>query len=229
MANVDEYLTHIGYIGSKEPTVANLAALHSCHLLAVVYENISCIIGEKIKLDPDWIFEKIVKRGRGGFCFELNGVFHWLLKSLGYNVRMVSAMVYTPTGFTFPTDHLVNLVKIEGSQFLCDVGFGKHTFTTPIPLEVGVHSSPHGLHRVVGEMGGQVDLQKWYAGQWNTKWRVDLVTERVFSDFETQCKYHQTEPTAYMAGNSIAARYLPGGELITILGFSFRHYRFVYF
>ena len=66
MANVDEYLAHIGYTGSKEPTVANLAALHSCHLLAVVFENTSCIIGEKIKLDPDWIFDKIVKRGRGG-------------------------------------------------------------------------------------------------------------------------------------------------------------------
>merc|ERR1712203_636818 len=137
MANVDEYLAHIGYTGSKEPTVANLAALHSCHLLAVVFENVSCIIGEKIKLDPDWIFEKIVKSGRGGFCFELNGIFHWLLKSLGYNVRMVSAAVSfsitggggsyllrlqflrevksaqvaapTPTGFSFPTDHLVNL------------------------------------------------------------------------------------------------------------------------
>ena len=70
MANVDEYLAHIGYTGSKEPTVANLAALHSCHLLAVVFENISCIIGEKIKLDPDWIFEKIVKRGRGGEFFN---------------------------------------------------------------------------------------------------------------------------------------------------------------
>ena len=69
MANVDEYLAHIGYTGSKEPTVANLAALHSSQLQAVVFENISCIIGEKIKLDPDWIFEKIVKRGRGGELF----------------------------------------------------------------------------------------------------------------------------------------------------------------
>ena len=71
MANVDEYLAHIGYTGSKEPTVPNLAALHSCHLLAVVFENVSCIIGEKIKLDPDWIFEKIVKRGRGGEFLNL--------------------------------------------------------------------------------------------------------------------------------------------------------------
>ena len=70
MANVDEYLAHIGYTGSKEPTVASLAALHSHHLLAVVFENISCMIGEKIKLDPDWIFEKIVKRGRGGELFS---------------------------------------------------------------------------------------------------------------------------------------------------------------
>ena len=107
-ANVDEYLAHIGYTGSKEPTIANLGALHSCHLFSIVFENMSCIIGEKVQLDQDWIFEKIVKRGRGGkvlhysmesnflvwgFCFELNGIFHWLLKSLGYDVRMVSAAV----------------------------------------------------------------------------------------------------------------------------------------
>ena len=66
IANVDEYLAHIGYTGSKEPTLANLAALHSCHLLSIVFENVSCIIGEKVQLDYDWIFEKIVKRGRGG-------------------------------------------------------------------------------------------------------------------------------------------------------------------
>ena len=65
-ANVDEYLAHIGYTGSREPTLANLDALHSCHLLSVVFENVSCIIGEKVQLDHDWIFEKIIKRGRGG-------------------------------------------------------------------------------------------------------------------------------------------------------------------
>ena len=56
-------------------------------------------------------------------------------------------------------------------------------------------------------------------------WRITGITFQVFSDFETQCEYHQTEPTAYMSGNSIAARYLPEGELITMLGLSFRHYR----
>ena len=90
----------------------------------------------------------------------------------------------------------MNLVKVENCQLLCDVGFGKHTFTTPIPLEVtifqikqnviqnisskvGVHSSSHGLHRVIGEKGGVVDVQKWDGGVWSTKCRVDLVTERV--------------------------------------------------
>ena len=94
----------------------------------------------------------------------------------------------------------MNFVKVENRQFLCDVGFGKHTFTTPIPLEVtilskknsviqnislkvGVHSTSHGLHRVIGEKGGAVDVQKWDGGAWSTKCRVDLVTERVqYSD-----------------------------------------------
>ena len=111
----------------------------------------------------------------------------------------------TPTGFSFPTDHLMNLVKIEDCQFLCDVGFGKHTFTTPIPLEVsfpeifddnpepqvGVHSSSHGLHRVVGEKGGAVDLQKWEAGQWSTKNRIDLVTQRVCNHYISTLSHRQ--------------------------------------
>jgi len=224
---VEEYLAHIGYHGSREVSLVNLQSLHSCHLLSVVFENMSGIIGEKVHLTPDWIFEKIVKRGRGGFCFELNGIFNWLLTSLGYNVRMVSAAVAapTPTGLSFPTDHLINLVTLDGQQYLCDVGFGKHTFTTPLPLQVGVHSSEHGLHRVVGERGGAVEIQKWEGGHWSSKCRLDLDTKRAIEDFTGQCQYHQEDPQAYMAGNSLAVKYLPGGETLTCLGQSFRHYR----
>ena len=159
----------------------------------------------------------------------------------------------------------MNLVKIEGCQFLCDVGFGKHTFTTAIPLEVGGFQKSLKkilIHRLVS-IPPPMDCTVWWerregqltfrsgrqgsgapsAGLTSSQ-KGFVITNisilrmpshcqehqiQVFSDFETQCEYHQTEPTAYMAGNSIAARYLPGGELITMLGSSFRHYRFVYF
>jgi len=227
MTRMKEYLSHIGYSGDQEVTLENLNKLHSCHLLAVVFENMSGIIGEKVELDPDWILDKIMKRGRGGFCFELNYIFNWLLNSLGYTVRMVSAAVAapTPTGFSFPTDHLINLVTLNGEEYLCDVGFGKHTFTTPLPLKVGVHHNDHGLHRVVGEKGGAVEIQKLSDGQWGSKCRIDLDSERTIEDFEDQCRYHQEDSHAYMAGNSIAVRYLPNGEMFTCLGQSFRHYK----
>ena len=157
----------------------------------------------------------------------------------------------------------MNLVKIEGCQFLCDVGFGKHTFTTPIPLEVSSFqkSLRTSLSLRLVFIPPLMDCTVWWEkreGQLTFRsGREDsgapsagltlsqkgfVITNinilrmncqehqiQVFSDFETQCEYHQTEPTAYMAGNSIAARYLHGGELITMLGSSFRHYRFVYF
>jgi len=227
MASVDEYLDHIGFTGDKEVSLDNLNKLHSCHLLKVVFENMSGLIGEKVDLDPDWIFEKITKRGRGGFCFELNYIFNWLLTSIGYNVRMVSAAVAapTPTGFSFPTDHLINLVTIGSDEYLCDVGFGKHTFTTPLPLKVGVHLNDHGLHRAVGEKEGAVEIQRWDVDKWVTKCRLDIQTERTIADFVDQCLYHQEDPHAYMAGNSIAVRYLPCREMFTCLGRSFRHYK----
>jgi len=229
MASLDEYLAFLGYKGDKEPTMANLKQLHSLHLHKVVFENMSCIIGEDIQLDIDWLFDKIVKRGRGGFCFELNGLFHWLVTSMGYSVQMVSAAVVapTPSGFSFPLDHMINVVSCPSGRgkVLCDVGFGKHTFTTPLPVQVGLHKTENGVFRVVSEADGEIVIQKLGPdGKWNNTCKVNMETERRLEDFAEQCRYHQMDQTAYMAGNSLACRYLDGGEVRTLLGRSFRRY-----
>ena len=92
----EAYLNRINYHGSLEPNAETLRDLQVAHLLAVPFENLSIHSGEPIVLEDEALFEKVVQRRRGGFCYELNGLFAWLLRNLGFKVEMLSAGVANP-------------------------------------------------------------------------------------------------------------------------------------
>src|SRR5687768_15235135 len=118
------YLERIGYRGPVEPTAETLRRLHVAHLLAVPFENLSIHASEPIVLDDSALFEKIVARRRGGFRYELNGLFAALLGALGFEVEMLSAGVMNSEGEFGPDfDHMALVVKLE-ERWLADVGFG---------------------------------------------------------------------------------------------------------
>src|SRR5260221_13506295 len=95
---VDAYLDRIHYAGSRAPSAATLRALHAAHLYAVPFENLDIGRGRRLSLALPDLYAKIVARRRGGFCYELNGLFSWLLASLGYGVTHLSARVYGGDG-----------------------------------------------------------------------------------------------------------------------------------
>ena len=137
----DAYLRRIGYDGETAPTVDTLKALHHAQLYTIPFENFDIQLGRGIDLNPETIFEKLVHRRRGGYCFELNGVFLMALKSMGFDVRALLGRVHltgTPTG----RGHQVELITIEGRQWIADVGFGADTPRAPIPLELN-HPTTH--------------------------------------------------------------------------------------
>ncbi|MBL8045525.1 MAG: arylamine N-acetyltransferase, partial [Anaerolineales bacterium] len=92
--NADLYLQRIGYTGSLTPTAETLRGLHRAHLYNVPFENLDIALGRPIILEETKLFEKIVRQHRGGFCYELNGLFAWLLRQLGFSVEMLNARVY---------------------------------------------------------------------------------------------------------------------------------------
>jgi N-hydroxyarylamine O-acetyltransferase len=98
--DVPAYLSRIGDTGSREPTAATLRRLHRAHMLAVPFENLDTHAGKPIVLDDEALFAKIVGRHRGGFCYELNGLFAALLHRLGFRVAMLSAGVAHIQGFS---------------------------------------------------------------------------------------------------------------------------------
>ncbi|MEZ4850234.1 MAG: arylamine N-acetyltransferase [Bacteroidia bacterium] len=111
MIQINPYLQRIEYQGDLTPSLTLLNQLQRAHLLSVPFENLDIHLPEEIRLNVEKIFQKVVHRRRGGFCYELNGLFHFLLVELGFEVKRISASVLGSKGLWGPEyDHLVNLV-----------------------------------------------------------------------------------------------------------------------
>src|SRR5437763_10594849 len=114
MSVVDAYLKRIGYAGPLKPNSNLLRDLHRAHLFAIPFENLDIAFGREIICDEDAFLRKIIERHRGGFCYELNGAFAALLRSLGFPVSLLSARVPREDGSLSPEfDHLTLRVDLK--------------------------------------------------------------------------------------------------------------------
>ena len=134
---VTAYLDRIGYHGPHEATPESLRMLHAAHTFAVPFENLDIHLGRTISLDPASLCDKIVRRRRGGYCFELNGLFALLLERVGFSVRHLMARVLWGQTEVSPLSHRVLLVETGGERWIADVGFGGNGLITAIPLAAG--------------------------------------------------------------------------------------------
>jgi N-hydroxyarylamine O-acetyltransferase len=132
-----KYLLRINFTGYPGVNLKTLTRLQKLHLLNIPFENLDIHAGKPIKLSIKNFYEKIVIHKRGGFCYELNGLFFELLSVLGFNAYMVSARVFeTQDTFGDEFDHLTIIVVIDGINWLVDVGFGEFAFA-PLKISIG--------------------------------------------------------------------------------------------
>jgi N-hydroxyarylamine O-acetyltransferase len=135
--NVSAYLDRIHYTQHLKPDVETLHGLHLAHMCSVPFENLDIGLKRPIKIDEVSIWQKIVSQRRGGFCYELNGLFAWLLRHAGFDVTCLNARVFNRAGeLGIDFDHLALLVKIpsQPTPWLADVGFGD-SFNEPLSFE----------------------------------------------------------------------------------------------
>jgi N-hydroxyarylamine O-acetyltransferase len=170
----DAYLQRVDYDGKTAPTVDTLKALHHAQLYTIPFENFDIQLGRGINLNPETIFEKLIHKRRGGYCFELNGIFLMALKSMGFDVRPLLGRVHitgTPTG----RGHQIELVTIEGRQWIADVGFGGETPRSPIPLELNQPTTHDGqIVRLVKDDHFGIILQSLKEEEWIDLYSFDL-------------------------------------------------------
>lgn len=210
--NIKAYLERINYQGSLDPTAMTLRELQVAHLLAVPFENLSIHAKHPIVLEDEALFTKIVERRRGGFCYEVNGLFAALLRALGFNVRMLSAGVgHAEGGFGPDFDHMALMVTLE-ERWLVDVGFGD-SFREPLLLdERGEQSQGSRAYQIVPDGAHLVLMRRDDGDEWKAQYRFTLQSH-VYADYAEMCCYHQTSPQSHFTQRRLCTLATPDGRV----------------
>jgi N-hydroxyarylamine O-acetyltransferase len=220
VSDLDAYRERIGVPGPLHPDLTTLHALHAAHLRTIPFENASVLFGEPIELDADAFVHKLGVLRRGGFCYELNGAFAVLLRSIGFQVDLLEARGHEAGGRLGPRfDHLALRVTL-GEPWLADVGFG-YSFVEPLRLVTGVEQiDPAGAFRLT-DAGDGLDLEwRHRDGRWVPHYRVALRAHDL-GEFAETCRYQQTAPGSPFVGRWNCVIAGPGGGGTTLSG---RHY-----
>jgi N-hydroxyarylamine O-acetyltransferase len=215
--DVPAYLARIRDQGPLEPGPETLRRLHLAHMLAVPFECLSIHWGESIELSDEALFHKVVARRRGGFCYELNGLFAALLRALGFDVAMLSAQVMGASGvFGRDGDHMALLVTLE-QRWLVDVGFGDG-FLEPLLLDERGEQTDGGLaYRIEDDAEGRLVLaRREEGGPMKAQYRFRLEPHE-YADFAEMCHYHQTSPDSHFTRNRLCSLATPDGR-VTLSG-----------
>ncbi|CAA9568844.1 MAG: hypothetical protein AVDCRST_MAG86-1466 [uncultured Truepera sp.] len=200
--NLGAYLARVGYGGSLEPTFDTLRDLHRAHLLTIPYENLDIHLYRTLPLDEPYFFDKLVTQRRGGWCFEMNGLFAWALRELGFGVTLLGAKVDRVAGRPMPKpDHLALLVEADG-LYLADVGFGDGLLE-PVPLSVGRYRQ------------SLFDYELRRSGDWHfcnqpygAARGFSFDTEpRQLADFSEMCSALQTSPASGFVRVTVCQRF----------------------
>ena len=215
--NKEKYLNRINYTGSLEPTLDLLKKLQKNHLFTVPFENLDIHNKVTIKLDIDRIYEKIVKNNRGGFCYELNGLFYELLISLDFKARRISARVYNEDNKYSPEfDHFTIIVNIDNVDYLCDVGFGEFIYEA-LKLDLGkIQIDPGGSYLLDSYKDGYLRISKVENGDPKPEFIFKDI-ERELDEFKAMCEYHQTNPDSHFMKKRLISRPTENGR-ITLSG-----------
>jgi N-hydroxyarylamine O-acetyltransferase len=237
--NSSVYLRRISYRGDHTPTTSTLEQLHRAHLLAVPFENLDIHLGRPIVLEQDALFDKIVTRRRGGFCYELNGLFALLLRDLGFEVTLLAAGVARADGGFGPEfDHLTLLVQSplsvasgQSSQsaqpaipnlrspipnpqspaWLADVGFGD-SFRAPLRFVEGVEQEQDGRAYRLDREGEHYTLMQRDAEGWAPQYRFSL-QPHAWAEYADMCRYHQTSPESSFTRKRVCTLATPDGRM----------------
>ncbi|SFW62118.1 arylamine N-acetyltransferase family protein [Amycolatopsis australiensis] len=210
--DVDAYLDRLGVARPAAADLATLRHLQERHLATVPFENLSIHLGEHVVLAEDALFDKIVRRRRGGFCYELNGLFAALLRELGYRASLHAAQVFHADGTPGPPlDHAAIVVTLD-EPWLVDVGFGRFS-RYPLRLSgVDAQPDPDGEFLLLDAPHGDVDVLLDGKPQYRLERRP-----RPLSDFVPMAWWQSTSPESHFTRSLTCSRPTSQGR-VTLSG-----------
>jgi N-hydroxyarylamine O-acetyltransferase len=200
---LSDYFARIGFALDARPDLATLSALHQAHLGAIAFENLDVQLGRPIDIGPEAVFDKLVRRRRGGWCYEQNGLMAWALGEIGFDVtRMSGGVMRERAGDAQMGNHLCLMVRLD-QPYLVDVGFGG-SLAEPLPIRPGErHDAPF----LVG-LSDTGDGYWRYAegtgdGAFSFDFRAEPADEALLA---AQCLSLQTDPASSFVQNLVVQK-----------------------
>lgn len=210
--NQDIYLNRFKAQSYKEVSLINLAQLQKLHLESIPFENLDVIRNVPIYLNLSLIYSKIVESNRGGYCYELNGLFHWLLIELGYDAQLVAATVLRTTGHWAKADtHTAIIVQLD-EPYLVDVGFGTATPRRPIPLNGKSLQDTRASFHIDKKAAHSFDIVRKSKSEERVLYRFSN-EQRTLIDFHEGCVFNQVSKESTFTHFDIVTRSTANGQL----------------
>lgn len=212
--DLPQYLRRIGFTGACTASAATLERLVYLHSHAIPFENLDSLAGERVSIGLDVLQDKMLARGRGGYCFEHNVLLWSVLSQLGFTVAGLAARVRwnAPEGVVRPIGHMALRVEAERQLYLVDAGFGGLTPTSPLRLDC---SEPQATalepFRIDGEMHGVRVLSVLLDGSWRPLYEYQP-TEYQPGDYEAWNFWTCAAPESPFVTHLMAARPAKAGR-----------------
>ncbi|MBL8731525.1 MAG: arylamine N-acetyltransferase [Planctomycetes bacterium] len=223
--DLDAYCRRLGIECPRAPTFDGLGRLLTAHVQSIPFENLDVLLGRGIDLAPEAIERKLVFARRGGYCFEQNTHLLHVLRALGYDAAPLSARVrlQRPREFVPARTHMAVMVQLDGRRWLCDVGVGGYSPSTPLDLDLdGAQATRHEPRRIVreGEWGpgdrrtpaARAFQQMLIAGEWQDVYEFTLEAMPEI-DREVANWFTSTHPRSHFRELLMVARATTHGRL----------------
>ena len=215
MPDLHAYCERIGFRDTPRPDLDTLHELHRCHLLAIPYENLDVQLGVPVSLDIEAIYRKLVLNGRGGWCYEMNGLLAWALEKVGFSVtRTAAGVMREMRGDVAVGNHLALWVHGAAGRaafdepYLADVGFGDGTFE-PIAVRAGPFHQ-RGLEFALERL--DADWWRFHNHPHGAARSFDFNTRPADTALlRRQCQFLQTSPESPFTQVAVVQRHVPDG------------------
>jgi len=212
--NLQDYFKRIGYSGKPAKNIETLRLLMRCQLFSVPFENLDVQAGTVVSMMPEEIVEKLVYRQRGGYCYEVNGLFAMVLQALGFEYQLVAARpMFYPV--RRPKTHMAIVVQLEQQAWLCDLGFGSYGIRAPIALELLDHevTQDSDCFKLSANGQGTFLLQAKVEQHWQPQFEFNL-SPWEFLDFYPANYMNSTHPDAIFVQKLLVVLHTPTGRHI---------------
>ncbi len=212
--DVESYLSRIKVI-QKQPSLQYLKELQKSHLLQIPFENLDIHYRNKIVLNYQKVFKKVVINNRGGFCYELNGLFYHLLYHLGFDCFIISARVFSEQKGAYgrPFEHMAIIVELAGEQWLVDVGLGDSPIS-PLRIKVGEVQMDYTKYwRLENDADENLLLKVSTDTTLFKKKTLFTTDERQLIQFMEMCDYHQQSPDSMFTQKKLITKLTANGRV----------------